>query len=89
MSGKACWDEHAALVFKGRDETYFITSRSEGSSDEISDVSLSRWRDDISGKGAELSNPRRERMSARISLASWGSLEVCSRSSAGNEFWPT
>ena len=70
--------------------THFMTSRSDGSSDEMSKVNLSRWREDISGKGAELSRPSRERMSWRIPLTSWGSLaEVCSRSKAGMLFWPT
>jgi hypothetical protein len=56
----------------------------------MSSVSRSRWRDDISGKGAELSRPSRERMSWRISWASCGSLaDVCSRSRAGMLFWPT
>lgn len=67
-----------------------MTSRSEGSSDETSEVSLSRWREDMSGKGAELSSPRRERMSWRISLTSWGSFAaVCSLRRAGMLFWPT
>jgi hypothetical protein len=66
-----------------------MTSRSEGSSDEMSDVSLSRCREDISGKGAELSSPRRERMSWRITFASCGSLDVCSLSRAGMLFCPT
>lgn len=56
----------------------------------MSAVSLSIWRDDISGKGAELSRPSKERMSWRMPLASWGALAaVCSRSRAGMLFWPT
>jgi hypothetical protein len=71
-------------------KTYFITSRSDGSSDEISEVSLSRWREDISGKGAELSRPRRDCMSWRIPMTSCGSLpEAVSLSRAGMLFWPT
>ncbi len=71
------------------EQTYFITSRSEGNSEEMSEVILSRWREDISGKGAELSRPSKERMSWRIPLASWGSVDVCSLSRAGMLFWPT
>jgi hypothetical protein len=60
-----------------------MTSRSDGSSEEISDVSLLRWRADISGNGAELSRPRRDRMSWRITFTSSGLLvAVCSRSRA-------
>jgi hypothetical protein len=64
-----------------------MTSLSDGSSDAMSVVSLSIWRDDISGKGAELSRPSRERMSERMPLPCWASLAaVCSRSRAGMLF---
>ena len=68
-----------------------MTSRSDGSSDDMSDVSLSRCREDMSGKGAELSSPSRERMSWRIKFTSCGSsvAAVCSLRSAGMLFWPT
>lgn len=71
-------------------QTYFITSRSDGSSAEMSAVSFSRWREDISGKGAELSRPKMERMSCRmLSTPAWRSLgEVCSLSRAGMLFCP-
>ncbi len=75
--------------FQDQIRTYFITSRSDGNSEEMSEVILSRWREDINGKGAELSRPSKERMSWRIPLASWGSVEVCSLSRAGMLFWPT
>ncbi len=56
----------------------------------MSEVSLLRWREDINGNGAELSRPKRDCMSWRITLTSCGSLvEVCSRSKAGMLFWPT
>lgn len=44
-------------------QTYFITSLSEGNSAEISAVNRSRCLEDMSGKGAELSRPRIERIS--------------------------
>jgi len=67
-----------------------MTSRSDGSSEEMSWVRRSKWREDISGKGAELSSPSRERMSWRMTFTSWGSLaDVCSLSKAGMLFWPT
>lgn len=71
-------------------QTYFITSRSDGSSAEMSAVSFSRWREDMSGKGAELSRPKMERMSCRmLSTPAWRSLgEVCSLNRAGMLFCP-
>jgi len=56
----------------------------------MSAVNLFRCREDINGNGAELSRPKRERMSWRMTLTSSGSLvEVCSFSRAGMLFWPT
>lgn len=67
-----------------------MTSRSDGSSADMSWVIRSRCRADISGNGAVLSSPRMERMSWRIvSTPCSGSLgEACSLKSAGMLFWP-
>lgn len=72
-----------------------MTSRSDGNSDEMSCVSLSRWRDDMRGKGAESSRPKMERMSWRMVSTPSPSRpgvcvagEPCSRSRAGMLFWP-
>lgn len=54
------------VMLGGVKNAHFMTSRSDGSSDDMSDVSLSRCREDMSGKGAELSSPSRERMSWRM-----------------------
>lgn len=54
----------------------------------MSEVMRSRCRDDMSGKGAELSSPKMDLMSWRMySTPSCGS-DVCSRKRAGMLFWP-
>lgn len=67
-----------------------MTSRSDGSSVDISCAKRCKWCDDMSGKGAELSNPSMDRMSLRMSpLSLLSFVPDCSRSNAGILFWPT
>lgn len=66
-----------------------ITSRSDGSSDEISCANFWRWCDDMRGKGAEVSRPSIGRISCRMSIRSLRSVgDDCSRRRAGIEFCP-
>ena len=67
------------------EHSYFMTSRSDGSSAEMSLTNFEMCLEDINGKGAVLSSPRMDCISWRIfSVGSLGS--VCSLRRAGMLF---
>lgn len=66
-----------------------MTSLSEGNSLEMSWVILWRWWADINGNGADVSKPRMDRISWRMSTLSFLVMgDDCSRSKAGMLFCP-